>query len=260
MAAFRWLCVSALAIALFSGAAHAAQPRERQAATKPPAGAPPTPGQAPYMRIAAVVNDEIISVFDLVSRVRMVMMSSNIQDSPETRQKIAPQILRGLIDEKLELQEAKKKSVTAADSEVARALEQIVKQNNMKAGQLNEFLKARAIDRGALVDQLTAGIVWAKLVRRLAAQTTDISDEEIDEGFLQKLRDAGMDERELTGFYVTRPPGGGRPRFLFQRREKSRPASYPIHLDLATDDREAEIERLTEAGASVVSRVSISRV
>jgi len=181
MAAFRWLCVIVLAVALFSGAGHAAQPRERQAATQPPAGAPPAPGQAPDMRIAAVVNDEIISVFDLVSRVRMVMMSSNIQDSPETRQKIAPQILRGLIDEKLELQEAKKKNVTATDSEIGRALEQIEKQNNMKAGQLNEFLKARAIDRGALVDQLTAGIVWAKLVRRLAAQTTDISDEEIDE-------------------------------------------------------------------------------
>jgi predicted enzyme related to lactoylglutathione lyase len=77
-------------------------------------------------------------------------------------------------------------------------------------------------------------------------------DEEIDEGLLQRLRDAGVDERELTAFYVTRPPNGGRPRFLFQRREKSRPASYPIHLDFATDDREAEIERLTAAGASVV--------
>ena len=30
-------------------------------------------------------------------------------------------------------------------------------------------------------------------------------DEEIDEGFLQQLRDAGVDERELRGFYVTRP-------------------------------------------------------
>jgi predicted enzyme related to lactoylglutathione lyase len=78
------------------------------------------------------------------------------------------------------------------------------------------------------------------------------SAEEIDEGFLRQLRDAGMDERELTGFYATRPADGGRPRFLFQRREKSRPASYPIHLDFATDDREAEIERLTAAGASVV--------
>ena len=77
-------------------------------------------------------------------------------------------------------------------------------------------------------------------------------DEEIDESFLQQLRDAGLDERELSGFWVTRPPGGGRPRFLFQRREKSRPESYPLHLDFATEDREAEIDRLTRAGATVV--------
>jgi predicted enzyme related to lactoylglutathione lyase len=76
--------------------------------------------------------------------------------------------------------------------------------------------------------------------------------EEIDESFLQRLRDEGLDERELSGFYVTRPPDGGRPRFLFQRREKSRPESYPIHLDFGTEDREAEVERLTQAGATVV--------
>jgi predicted enzyme related to lactoylglutathione lyase len=77
-------------------------------------------------------------------------------------------------------------------------------------------------------------------------------EEEIDEALLHKLRDGGIDERELTGFYVTRPPGGGRPRLLFQRREKSRPASYPIHLDFRTDDREGEIERLTGLGATLV--------
>src|SRR5687767_5693097 len=106
MAGFRWFCAVVLAAILFTGAGDAAQPQGRQAATQPPQ--PATPGQpspAPDMRIAAVVNDEIISVFDLVSRIRMVMMSSNIPDTPETRQKIAPQILRGLIDEKLELQE-----------------------------------------------------------------------------------------------------------------------------------------------------------
>lgn len=77
-------------------------------------------------------------------------------------------------------------------------------------------------------------------------------DEELDQGFLQQLRDAGVGERELSGFYVTRPPNDGRPRFLFQRREKSRPESYPIHLDFATEDREAEVARLERAGASVV--------
>jgi predicted enzyme related to lactoylglutathione lyase len=76
-------------------------------------------------------------------------------------------------------------------------------------------------------------------------------DEKIDEGFLQQLRDGGIDERELTGFYVTRETPTSRPRFLFQRREKSRPMSYPIHLDFRTDDREAEIERLSGLGATV---------
>jgi predicted enzyme related to lactoylglutathione lyase len=77
-------------------------------------------------------------------------------------------------------------------------------------------------------------------------------EEETDEGFMQQLRDAGVAEPDLSGFYVTRPANAGRPRFLFQRREKSRPASYPIHLDFGTDDREAEVERLVRVGASVV--------
>jgi predicted enzyme related to lactoylglutathione lyase len=76
-------------------------------------------------------------------------------------------------------------------------------------------------------------------------------DEPIDQGFIQQLLDAGMDERETTAFYVTRETPTSRPRLLFQRREKSRPASYPIHLDLCADDREAEVDRLTHMGATI---------
>jgi len=140
------------------------------------------------MRIAAVVNDEVISVFDLYSRIRMVELSSNLPDSPETRQRIGGQVLRGLVDERLQLQEAKKQNVVATDDELNTALTSIEKQNNMQPGQLNEYLKSRGIDRGTLINQLTASIVWAKLVRRMAAQTTEISDEEVDAA-LQRLKD-----------------------------------------------------------------------
>ena len=83
------------------------------------------------------------------------------------------------------------------------------------------------------------------------AQALGWPDEPIDPGFIQQLLDAGMDERERESFYVTRETPASRPRFLFQRREKSRPASYPIHLDFTTDDRTAEVERLTSMGATV---------
>jgi predicted enzyme related to lactoylglutathione lyase len=76
-------------------------------------------------------------------------------------------------------------------------------------------------------------------------------DEPVDQGFIQQLLDAGMDERETESFYVTRETATSRPRFLFQRVEKSRPASYPIHLDFSSDDRNGDVERLTGMGATV---------
>jgi predicted enzyme related to lactoylglutathione lyase len=69
--------------------------------------------------------------------------------------------------------------------------------------------------------------------------------------FLQMLWNAGLDRAEEEAHYAARDPAGNPPRLLFQRREKSRPASYPIHLDFLADDREAEVERLTGLGASV---------
>src|ERR1700739_2504996 len=189
MTILRWLCIG-LGIGLagsacLSGSASAA--RALSGAGSPP-GAPgmqrpsaPSPdGQVSETRIAAVVNDEAISVADVTSRLKMVMLSSNLADSPETQQRVASQVLRTIVDEKLQTQEAKRQNITATDEEINKAVAQIEKQNNMQAGQLDQVLKQRGIERAALIDQLTASIVWAKLVRRLVSQTNVVSDEEID--------------------------------------------------------------------------------
>lgn len=209
MPLFRWLCLPrlcllVLALGAFAGAAQAAPLGERAAAARLPHSAAPVqpPAALPEMRIAAVVNDQVISVFDLVSRIRLVMISTNVPDTPEARKRLAPEVLRGLIDEKLELQEAKRQGVTASDKEIRNALASIEKQNNMKPGQLNEFLKARGIDRGVLVDQLTASIVWAKLVRQMAAQTIDISDQEIDEALKRAKENAKEPESRVAEIFL----------------------------------------------------------
>ena len=180
-----WLGVGLVGLTCFSGPASAAR---ALSGTGSPPGAPATQrpaaqspdGQMTETRIAAVVNDEVISVADLRSRLRMVMLSSNLADSPETRQRVAAQVLRTIVDEKLQMQEAKRQNITATDEEINKAFAQIEKQNNMQAGQLDQVLKSHGIERGALVDQLTASIVWTKLVRRLVSQTSVVSDEEID--------------------------------------------------------------------------------
>src|ERR1700733_9797843 len=166
-----------------------------------PGPTPPT-GAVPEMRIAAVVNDEVISVFDLISRLRMVLLSSNIPDSPDARKKVEAQILRALVDEKLQLQEAKKANVVATDDEINNSLAQIEKQNNMQPGQLNEFLKSHGIDRSSLINQVTASLVWAKLVRRKAAETVEISDEEVDDAMKRLKEHAGEPQSRVAEIFL----------------------------------------------------------
>ena len=51
----------------------------------------------------------------------------------------------------------------------------------MKPEQLDQVLKADGIEHSALVSQVTASVVWAKVVRQLAAEIDPVSDEEIDD-------------------------------------------------------------------------------
>src|SRR5215469_783291 len=139
-----WFGVLVLGITGLSNAT-AAAPVHR-APAQPPTGQPPA-NQDTDTRIAAVVNDEAISVGDLRSRLRMVMLSSNFPDSPETRQRIAGQVLRTIVDEKLEMQEAKRQNIAATEEETKKAISPIEKQNNMQSGQLDQVLKSQGIDR-----------------------------------------------------------------------------------------------------------------
>jgi peptidyl-prolyl cis-trans isomerase SurA len=158
----------------------------RMPATRQPAA---PPADRPYASngIAAVVNDQVISVDDLASRIKMVMLSTNIGDSPESRARITTQVLRAMIDEKLELEEAKRQNVAVSDAEVDKAVASIAKQNNLTVAQLDDVLKSHGVDRSALIDQLKASIVWAKLVRQRAEEASPISEEEVDDA-LKRLK------------------------------------------------------------------------
>jgi peptidyl-prolyl cis-trans isomerase SurA len=193
---------SLLLVAILCAAFPTAYAATRTPAQRGPEGQTSATGPIPDMRIAAVVNDDVISVFDMISRLRMVLLSSNIPDTPDARHRTESQVLRSLVDEKLQLQEAKKQNIVATDDEINNALAQIEKQNNMQTGQLTAFLKARGIDRNSLINQVTASVVWAKLVRRKAAETTEISDEEVDEALKRLKEHAGEPQSRIAEIFL----------------------------------------------------------
>src|SRR5271165_5340993 len=211
MAVTRWFVVAQIALVALSAGitegAAAASPRVLQSRVVPPSLSRPgqsgqTQQEYPEMRIAAVVNDDVISVADLDSRIRMVMLSTAIPDTAEARGRLSSQVLRSLVDEKLEMQEAKRKNVTATETEVNRAIASIAQQNNMKPDQLFAVLKGNGIERTALETQVSASIVWAKLIRQKAAETDPVSDQEIDTAFKRFKQNENAPEARVAEIFL----------------------------------------------------------
>ena len=71
---------------------------------------------------------------------------------------------------------------------------------------------------------------------------------------VEKAIDRG--ELDRTGWAMLVHPEGTGPRLLFQRRPKSSPEHIPIHLDLKSDNRQAEVARLVSLGATEVGQRS----
>ena len=71
---------------------------------------------------------------------------------------------------------------------------------------------------------------------------------------VEKAIEAG--DLDPTGWAMLVTPDGTGPRLLFQRRPKTPTTDIPIHLDLHSEDRAAEVERLAGLGATVVEERS----
>lgn len=161
----------------------------------------PTPAQD-SLAIAAVVNDEIISVLDLSVRTRLVIVSARLNDTPEARNRLTPQVLRSLIDERLKLQEAQNNGVTVPESAIDSRVEQLAAQNNMSRPEFEQVLLRSGILPETLRAQIRAEVAWATLVQRKFQPNVVVSDEEVDEVLAELQANAGKPEYRVAEIFL----------------------------------------------------------
>ena len=149
-------------------------------------------------RIAAIVNDEIISRYDVQQRVDLVISTSRLGNSPDTRRRLRRQILKSLIDERLQMQAAKRYSIKVGNADLKRAFKFIEHQNKLPVGGLDRYLTDLGVPREALEAQLRAEISWTKLVRRRLSRNVQIGEEEIDEVLARLQANAGRSEFRIS--------------------------------------------------------------
>ena len=140
--------------------------------------------------VAAVVNDQIVSIYDLRQRLALVIATSGMQATPATIKRLKPQILDQLKTEKLELEEAQRKNITVSPTEVDKEIEGILKDNHLTADQLKDILAKDNVAFETLRAQIAVQLAWQKAIEDEYGDRVNITDADVDEELARVMEGA----------------------------------------------------------------------
>jgi peptidyl-prolyl cis-trans isomerase SurA len=131
--------------------------------------------------IAAIVNDEVISKFDVDQRVNLFLVTSGIERTPQNIDGLRRQVLRSLIQEKLQLQEARDSEIDVSRTEINAAMQDMAAGSNRSLDEVEKFLKENNVHIRTMEDQIEAELAWNRFVRGRFGGQISIGELEIDE-------------------------------------------------------------------------------
>lgn len=152
--------------------------------------------------IAAVVNDDAVTFSDIRNRMRLYLMNLPPNPPPEALKKIEAQTLDKLIDEQLQLQEAKRLGITVEDAQVESGIAQLANNNKVDAQQFEEKLAASGIKMSTLKAKIRSEIAWGMVVRRKLRPQINVSETEIDNEMNRLERGRGKAEYQVAEIFL----------------------------------------------------------
>jgi len=131
--------------------------------------------------VAAIVNDQVVSEYDLRQRVQLVMSTSGLPPTPANAKRFRPQVLEQLKTEKLELIEAQRKNITVSPTEVDKEIEGILTDNKLTMDQLKQILGKSNVAMETLRTQIAVQLAWQKAIEDEYGDRINITPQDIDD-------------------------------------------------------------------------------
>ncbi|WP_294280955.1 peptidylprolyl isomerase [uncultured Sphingomonas sp.] len=129
----------------------------------------------------AIVNDTVLTQTDIDQRMALAMALNNATNlSPEDRDRLRMQILRQLIDETLQIQEAKTADITVSADEINQAFARFSKQFGKTPSEMSAFLRQVGSSDKSMRRQIEGELAWSRYLRRKVEPTVNVGDDEVN--------------------------------------------------------------------------------
>jgi len=161
----------------------------------------------PNLRTAtAKVNGYVITGTDIDQRVALVMDANRgAEVSDEEMQNLRMQVLRNLIDETLQIQEASAQEMEVTTDEVEESYKQVAAQNGYTPDEMRDYLTEIGSSAASIKRQIQGELAWQRLISRMSL-FVNVSEDEVQE-VLKRLKDSqGTEEYRLAEIYLSATP------------------------------------------------------
>lgn len=155
-------------------------------------------------RATAIVNGDIITGTDVGQRLALIVAANGGEVSDEEKQRLRLQVLRNLIDETLQIQEAEANEITIAEEEVEATFRQVAQQNfKQDIDAFDQYLRTQGSSTDTLKRQIKGELAWSRLLRRNIQPFINVGDEEVN-AIIERLNASkGTSEFRIGEIYMS---------------------------------------------------------
>lgn len=157
-------------------------------------------------KATAIVNGDIVTDTDVDHRLGLVMMANSGRVSDEERNILRLQVLRNLIDEKLQIQAAREDDITIPPAEIDSSYVRVAANFRQTPEQFAETLKTGGSSPDSIKQQIRAELAWGRLLRKRIEPFINVGDDEV-QSVIRKLEEAkGKDEYRVGEIFLSATP------------------------------------------------------
>ncbi len=157
-------------------------------------------------KATAIVNGRIITGTDVDQRLALIIAANGGKVSAEERERLRVQVLRNLIDETLQIQEAAAHDIRIDKAEVDQSYERVAANFRQSPAQFDQYLRSQGSAPASIRRQIEGELAWSRLLRRNIQPFVNVSADEVKSVVDRMNAAKGSDEYRIGEIYLSATP------------------------------------------------------
>ncbi len=157
-------------------------------------------------KATAIVNGDIITGTDIDQRLALIVLANGGRVEAEERERLRLQVLRNLIDESLQIQEAAAQDIKISRDEVEQSYARVSRNFKRTPAEMDAYLREQGSSNRSIKRQIEGELAWSRLLRRRVEPFVNVSDDEVQAVIARLEAAKGTQEFRVGEIYLSATP------------------------------------------------------